>query len=152
MDVTKDNHDEAPGLDASSKTNSETDHIVIEKVSLKPSVNVEEVSFDESPISGISTTSSSTGSIDQTKPTMTRRQLFTVIVLCFINLLKYMDRFTIAGTSISALIEVNYSIHSFLQEYYLIFNRLSVSTMHKADYYPQHLSFPTCFSRPYSVI
>lgn len=49
--------------------------------------------------------SSSTTSIPEVKQ-MTKRQLATVITLCFVNLLKYMDRFTIAGKI--------YSINSYL--------------------------------------
>jgi hypothetical protein len=33
----------------------------------------------------------------QTETSITKTQLFTVAVLCFINLINYMDRFTIAG-------------------------------------------------------
>ncbi|KAI9560814.1 hypothetical protein GHT06_011766 [Daphnia sinensis] len=43
-----------------------------------------------------SSTSSSATSIEEVKQ-MTKRQYITVIILCFVNLLKYMDRFTIAG-------------------------------------------------------
>lgn len=35
--------------------------------------------------------------VDQTFSTVTSSQWFTVAVLCFINLINYMDRFTIAG-------------------------------------------------------
>lgn len=55
----------------------------------------------EKKLTGSSATSSSrttsTSSIEEVKQ-MTRRQKVTVIILCFVNLLKYMDRFTIAGT------------------------------------------------------
>lgn len=30
-------------------------------------------------------------------PELTRRQLATIYIVCFVNFLKYMDRFTIAG-------------------------------------------------------
>lgn len=33
----------------------------------------------------------------QTETSISKTQLFTVAVLCFINLINYMDRFTIAG-------------------------------------------------------
>lgn len=46
--------------------------------------------------SGSLINSSSATSIQEVKR-MTKRQLATVITLCFVNLLKYMDRFTIAG-------------------------------------------------------
>lgn len=54
---------------------------------------------DDDKCSPSSTRSSSvtTVVIEDVKP-LTRRQFATVIILCFINLLKYMDRFTIAGT------------------------------------------------------
>jgi hypothetical protein len=38
---------------------------------------------------------------EQTFSTVTKGQWFTVAVLCFINLINYMDRFTIAGRSFS---------------------------------------------------
>lgn len=37
--------------------------------------------------------------VEQTFSTVTKGQWFTVAVLCFINLINYMDRFTIAGKS-----------------------------------------------------
>lgn len=37
--------------------------------------------------------------VEQTFGTVTKGQWFTVAVLCFINLINYMDRFTIAGKS-----------------------------------------------------
>lgn len=43
--------------------------------------------------------SSDTDSVGVQPPTtgITRTQWFTVVVLCFVNLINYMDRFTIAG-------------------------------------------------------
>lgn len=38
-----------------------------------------------------------TSEVQQTVGTVTKSQWFTVAVLCFINLINYMDRFTIAG-------------------------------------------------------
>jgi hypothetical protein len=38
-----------------------------------------------------------TSEVQQTFSTVTKSQWFTVAVLCFINLINYMDRFTIAG-------------------------------------------------------
>lgn len=46
-----------------------------------------------------STTSSISTTVVEPAKQMTSRQKATVLVLCFINLLKYMDRFTIAGTN-----------------------------------------------------
>lgn len=45
-----------------------------------------------------SSRTSSMTTINEPVKQMTARQKATVLVLCFINLLKYMDRFTIAGT------------------------------------------------------
>ena len=50
----------------------------------------------ESSGSSSSSMTSSTTTIEEVKQ-MSRRQLATVLILCFVNLLKYMDRFTIAG-------------------------------------------------------
>ncbi|XP_045032415.1 protein spinster homolog 1 isoform X1 [Daphnia magna] len=54
-----------------------------------------EEKLNDSRASSSSMTSSAT-SIEEVKQ-MTKRQYMTVIILCFVNLLKYMDRFTIAG-------------------------------------------------------
>lgn len=35
--------------------------------------------------------------VDDTRTSLSKRNLFTITVLCFINLINYMDRFTIAG-------------------------------------------------------
>lgn len=51
------------------------------------------------PSSSSSITSSTTTIAEEVKQ-MSRRQLATVLILCFVNLLKYMDRFTIAGTAV----------------------------------------------------
>lgn len=51
--------------------------------------------------------------VEQTFSTVTSSQWFTVGVLCFINLINYMDRFTIAGESHCLLACVNISIKMF---------------------------------------
>lgn len=35
--------------------------------------------------------------VPETSPVLSKKELFTVLVLCFVNLINYMDRFTIAG-------------------------------------------------------
>jgi hypothetical protein len=51
---------------------------------------------DDEPSSSMT---SSTTTIEEVKQ-MSKRQITTVLILCFVNLLKYMDRFTIAGTAV----------------------------------------------------
>lgn len=53
-------------------------------------------SSDDEPSSSMT---SSTTTIEEVKQ-MSKRQITTVLILCFVNLLKYMDRFTIAGTAV----------------------------------------------------
>ncbi|XP_045032416.1 protein spinster isoform X2 [Daphnia magna] len=89
------------------KTTAESD------TDVKPSIQVDEEKSSSLPIKKDSTSigkeeklndsrassssmTSSATSIEEVKQ-MTKRQYMTVIILCFVNLLKYMDRFTIAG-------------------------------------------------------
>ncbi len=48
---------------------------------------------------GVSSSSSSSSTSGETTTGMTKRQICTVLILCFINLINYMDRMTIAGES-----------------------------------------------------
>ena len=49
--------------------------------------------------SSSASTSSTNVDVRQASPHhVTRRQIITVSILCFVNLINYMDRFTIAGT------------------------------------------------------
>lgn len=57
---------------------------------------------------------------DTTAVTVPKKHMFTVVVLCFINLINYMDRFTIAGKSpilrfeeknLLAYVHINFLIH-----------------------------------------
>lgn len=47
--------------------------------------------------SGSSENSSSEVEVRPAGPPLTKRQIVTVIILCFVNLINYMDRYTIAG-------------------------------------------------------
>ena len=54
--------------------------------------------------------SSQDHSMGSSHPKVTARQWITVAILCFVNLINYMDRFTIAG-------ELKFKIHLFLSKY-----------------------------------
>ena len=43
---------------------------------------------------------SPTSSSEEVRTRLTKRQIITVTILCFVNLINYMDRYTIAGNSL----------------------------------------------------
>lgn len=47
--------------------------------------------------SSASTSTTAVGVRDPESSSVTKRQIITVAILCFVNLINYMDRFTIAG-------------------------------------------------------
>ena len=63
------------------------------------SIPTKEMPKDSSDDEPSSSMTSSTTTIEEVKQ-MSKRQITTVLILCFVNLLKYMDRFTIAGTAV----------------------------------------------------
>ncbi|XP_057372609.1 protein spinster-like [Daphnia carinata] len=83
--------------DADIKPSIQVDEEKSSSLSIKEdSISIgKEEKLTDSHASSASMTSSAT-SIEEVKQ-MTKRQYMTVIILCFVNLLKYMDRFTIAG-------------------------------------------------------
>ncbi|XP_059350809.1 protein spinster-like isoform X2 [Daphnia carinata] len=54
------------------------------------------INTKESPCVSVSSAISSSGET-RTEPQLTKRQIITVSILCFVNLINYMDRYTIAG-------------------------------------------------------
>ena len=50
------------------------------------------------PSASDSSTNSSSGENRTVEHHLTKRQIITVTILCFVNLINYMDRYTIAGT------------------------------------------------------
>ena len=72
------------------------------------------ISSSQSKLDGKEIPSSGTSTSDEprqlsTGRRMTTRQIFTVVILCFINLINYMDRMTIAGEFRVIIIESNKS-------------------------------------------
>jgi len=57
-------------------------------------------------------------------PELTRRQLATIYIVCFVNFLKYMDRFTIAGTHCS-LTPNRPSFHTYSLNNFMSYDRLN---------------------------
>lgn len=55
------------------------------------------INTNESPCVSVSSANSSSGET-RIEPQLTKRQIITVSILCFVNLINYMDRYTIAGT------------------------------------------------------
>ncbi|XP_045032536.1 protein spinster isoform X1 [Daphnia magna] len=54
------------------------------------------INTNESPCVSVSSANSSSGET-RIEPQLTKRQIITVSILCFVNLINYMDRYTIAG-------------------------------------------------------
>ncbi|KAI9560810.1 hypothetical protein GHT06_011762 [Daphnia sinensis] len=54
------------------------------------------INTKESPCVSVSSANSSSGET-RIEPQLTKRQIITVSILCFVNLINYMDRYTIAG-------------------------------------------------------
>lgn len=95
--VEENTHETTAESDTDLKPSIQVDEEKSSSLSIKKdstSIGKEE-KLNDSRASSSSMTSSAT-SIEEVKQ-MTKRQYMTVIILCFVNLLKYMDRFTIAG-------------------------------------------------------
>ncbi|KZS02983.1 Protein spinster [Daphnia magna] len=95
--VEENTHETTAESDTDVKPSIQVDEEKSSSLSIKKdskSIGKEE-KLNDSRASSSSMTSSAT-SIEEVKQ-MTKRQYMTVIILCFVNLLKYMDRFTIAG-------------------------------------------------------
>jgi hypothetical protein len=89
-------------VDHEPKVDLEKDKLSVSTEDLTVSLPTKDKPEDQiscEPSSSSSTTSSSIATAEEAKQ-MSRRQLATVLILCFVNLLKYMDRFTIAGTRV----------------------------------------------------
>ena len=54
--------------------------------------------IDGKPTPSDSSANSSSGENRTVQHHLTKRQIITVTILCFVNLINYMDRYTIAGT------------------------------------------------------
>ncbi|CAD7015454.1 unnamed protein product [Ceratitis capitata] len=81
--------------------------------------------------------SSDTDSVGVQRPAtgITRTQWFTVVVLCFVNLINYMDRFTIAGRQRNDTLAAKPNVHNSLLLFNLgslcqVFERSSVCLRH----------------------
>ncbi|XP_046461983.1 protein spinster homolog 1-like [Daphnia pulex] len=86
-------------VDHEPKVDLEKDKLSVSTEDLTVSLPTKDKPEDQiscEPSSSSSITSSSITTVEEVKQ-MSRRQLATVLILCFVNLLKYMDRFTIAG-------------------------------------------------------
>jgi hypothetical protein len=90
-------------VDHEPKVDLEKDKLSVSTEDLTVSLPTKDKPEDQiscEPSSSSSITSSSIATAEEVKQIMSRRQLATVLILCFVNLLKYMDRFTIAGTAV----------------------------------------------------
>lgn len=59
------------------------------------------------PLTSDSTDSRSGANRTNVQSGITKRQILTVVILCFVNLINYMDRYTIAGKSYSLLFKLS---------------------------------------------